>query len=128
MKQVACQKQVVVFGELMMRLSTKRYEKIVQAREFDVSYSGAEVNLAAALAAYGVGCWVVSSAPTIRSATPAWPICASTAYTSTTSSGTVFGWGSITSRRVQPSGLPPSSTTGRAARLRSCGPASSIGR
>ena len=62
MKQVACQKQVVVFGELMMRLLTKRYEKIVQAREFDVSYSGAEVNLAAALAAYGVGCWVVSSA------------------------------------------------------------------
>ena len=63
MKQVVCDKQVVVFGELMMRLSTKRHEKIVQAREFDVSYSGAKVNLAAALAAYGVRCHVVSSAP-----------------------------------------------------------------
>jgi 2-dehydro-3-deoxygluconokinase len=62
-KQVACDKQVVVFGELMMRLSTKRYERIVQAREFDVSYSGAEVNLAAALAGYGIRCSVVSSAP-----------------------------------------------------------------
>ena len=33
MKQVKTDKKVVLFGELMMRLSTKRYERIVQARD-----------------------------------------------------------------------------------------------
>jgi 2-dehydro-3-deoxygluconokinase len=63
MKQVPTDKKVVVFGELMMRLSTKRHERIVQAREFDVSYSGAEANLACALAGWGVKSAVVSSVP-----------------------------------------------------------------
>jgi 2-dehydro-3-deoxygluconokinase len=63
-KQVACDKKVVLFGELMMRLSTKRHERIVQAREFDVSYSGAEANLGVALQAMGVDSYVVSSVPT----------------------------------------------------------------
>ena len=63
MKQVKCGRKFVVFGELMMRLSTKRHERIVQAREFEVSYSGAEVNPAVALAAYGVDSYVVSSVP-----------------------------------------------------------------
>jgi 2-dehydro-3-deoxygluconokinase len=62
-KKVPCDKKVVVFGELMMRLSTKRYERMVQAREFDVSYSSAEVNPAVALVNYGIDCYVVSSAP-----------------------------------------------------------------
>ena len=31
MKKVPCDKKVVLFGELMMRLSTKRHERIVQA-------------------------------------------------------------------------------------------------
>jgi 2-dehydro-3-deoxygluconokinase len=63
MKQVVSDDKVVVFGEVMMRLSTKRYERIVQAREFDVSYNGAEANVAAALAGYGIQCYVVSSVP-----------------------------------------------------------------
>jgi 2-dehydro-3-deoxygluconokinase len=63
MKQIPCDKKVVVFGELMMRLSTKRFERMVQAREFDVSYSSAEVNPAVALVNYGIDCYVVSSAP-----------------------------------------------------------------
>lgn len=42
MKRVESDQAVVLFGELMMRLSTKRHERIVQAREFDVSYSGAQ--------------------------------------------------------------------------------------
>ena len=50
MKKLPCDKKVVLFGELMMRLSTKRHERIVQAREFDVIYSGAEANLGVALA------------------------------------------------------------------------------
>jgi 2-dehydro-3-deoxygluconokinase len=63
MKQLPCDKKVVLFGELMMRLSTKRHERIVQAREFDVIYSGAEANLGVALAAFGVKSCLVSSVP-----------------------------------------------------------------
>jgi 2-dehydro-3-deoxygluconokinase len=63
MKKVPCDKKVVLFGELMMRLSTKRHERIVQAREFDVIYSGAEANLGVALAAFGIESYLVSSVP-----------------------------------------------------------------
>jgi 2-dehydro-3-deoxygluconokinase len=63
MKQVACNKKIVFFGELMMRLSTKRFERIVQAREFEVSYSCAEANPAVALSNYGLNCYLVSSVP-----------------------------------------------------------------
>jgi 2-dehydro-3-deoxygluconokinase len=62
-KQVECDKRVVLFGELMMRLSTKRHERIVQAREFDVIYSGAEVNLGVALQSLGIGSYMVSAVP-----------------------------------------------------------------
>ena len=63
MKQVATDRKVVLFGELMMRLSTKGHERIVQAREFDVIYSGAEANLGVALTAFGVESFMVSSVP-----------------------------------------------------------------
>jgi 2-dehydro-3-deoxygluconokinase len=62
-KQIKTDKKVVLFGELMMRLSTKRHERIVQAREFDVIYSGAEANLGVALVALGVDSYMVSSIP-----------------------------------------------------------------
>src|SRR5664280_200794 len=38
-------------------------EGIVQAREFDVSYSGAEANLGVALGGYGIESLVVSAVP-----------------------------------------------------------------
>ena len=63
MKQIKTNKKMVLFGELMMRLSTKRHERLVQAREFDVLYSGAEANLGVALAAYGVESYMVSAVP-----------------------------------------------------------------
>ncbi len=63
MQQLTSDKQVVLFGELMMRLSTKRHERIVQAREFDVLYSGAEANLGVGLGAFGIDCHMVSSVP-----------------------------------------------------------------
>ena len=63
MKRVQSDKWIVLFGELMMRLSTKRHERIVQAREFDVSYSGAEANLGVALGSYGIESLVVSAVP-----------------------------------------------------------------
>jgi 2-dehydro-3-deoxygluconokinase len=61
--RAAARRKLVVFGELMMRLSTKRHERLVQAREFDVSYSGAEANTAAALQGYGFDSFVVSAVP-----------------------------------------------------------------
>lgn len=63
MERKQTDKQAVFFGELMMRLSTKRHERIVQAREFDVSYSGAEANLGVSLVNYGVRSHMVSSVP-----------------------------------------------------------------
>ena len=63
MKQIKSDKKVVLFGELMMRLSTQRHERIVQAREFDVLYSGAEANLGVGLAAFGIESFMVSSVP-----------------------------------------------------------------
>lgn len=63
MELIPCDKKVVLFGELMMRLSTKRHERIVQAREFEVLYSGAEANMGAALRPLGIDSYVVSSVP-----------------------------------------------------------------
>lgn len=62
-QQVRCDKKVVVFGELMMRLGTKGHQRLVQAREFDVSYSGAEANVAVGLQGLGIDSYIVSSVP-----------------------------------------------------------------
>ncbi len=56
-------KRAVFFGELMMRLATKRYERIVQAREFEVDYSGAEANVGVSLVNYGLESYMVSAVP-----------------------------------------------------------------
>ncbi|OHB55535.1 MAG: 2-dehydro-3-deoxygluconokinase [Planctomycetes bacterium GWF2_42_9] len=63
MQQINTKKKAVFFGELMMRLSTKRHERIIQAREFDVLYSGAEANLGISLVNYGLDSYMVSSVP-----------------------------------------------------------------
>jgi 2-dehydro-3-deoxygluconokinase len=63
MKLVKSDKKIVLFGELMMRLSTKKHERIVQAREFEVLYSGAEANLGVALKSFGIESYMVSSVP-----------------------------------------------------------------
>lgn len=56
-------KHIVFFGELMMRLATKRYERIVQAREFEVDYTGAEANVGVSLVNYGLHSYMVSCVP-----------------------------------------------------------------
>ncbi len=53
----------VFFGELLMRLATKRYERFVQAHEFEVGYTGAEANAAVSLAHFGVDAYFVSVVP-----------------------------------------------------------------
>jgi len=55
--------KAVFFGELLMRLGTKRYERFVQAREFEVGYTGAETNAAVLLSNFGIDTCIVSSVP-----------------------------------------------------------------
>jgi 2-dehydro-3-deoxygluconokinase len=56
-------KKAVFFGELLMRLGTKRFERFVQAHEFEVGYTGAEANAAVSLANYGMDSYIVSAVP-----------------------------------------------------------------
>ena len=46
--------KVVTFGEIMVRLGAPGYLKLIQANQFDVSYAGAEANVAVSLANYGL--------------------------------------------------------------------------
>lgn len=46
--------KVVTFGEIMVRLGAPGYLKLIQADRFDVSYAGAEANVAVSLANYGI--------------------------------------------------------------------------
>ena len=55
--------QVVTFGELLLRLDTPGHERFVQARELLARYTGAEANVAVALAQWDVQTFVVSRVP-----------------------------------------------------------------
>ncbi|UKK56813.1 sugar kinase [Prevotella communis] len=46
--------KVVTLGEIMVRLGAPGYLKLIQANQFDVSYAGAEANVAVSLANYGL--------------------------------------------------------------------------
>jgi 2-dehydro-3-deoxygluconokinase len=54
---------VVTFGEIMLRLSTPRFERFIQASSFDAIYGGGESNVAASLANYGIATEFVSRIP-----------------------------------------------------------------
>jgi 2-dehydro-3-deoxygluconokinase len=56
-------KKVIAFGELLMRLEPKGYERLVQADEFCVRYTGAEANAAVSLVNFGMAGYVVSKVP-----------------------------------------------------------------
>ncbi|MGB3456727.1 MAG: sugar kinase [Litorimonas sp.] len=55
--------RIITFGELMMRLSTPQLERFSQARTFDVSFGGAEANVAVSLAMFGCESVFVSALP-----------------------------------------------------------------
>lgn len=55
--------QVVTFGEVLLRLTTPKHERFVQARQLDVIYGGTECNVAAALAQWGVHAYHVTAVP-----------------------------------------------------------------
>lgn len=44
--------KVVTFGEIMVRLGAPDYLKLIQSNSLDVSYAGAEANVAVSLAHY----------------------------------------------------------------------------
>lgn len=56
-------KKVVCFGELLLSLCTKGYERFVQAEEFVARYTGAEANVGVALAHFGLDAFAVSRVP-----------------------------------------------------------------
>jgi 2-dehydro-3-deoxygluconokinase len=56
-------KKVVTFGEIMLRLATPGYQRIIQATSFDATYAGGEANVAASLANYGIDAYFVTKLP-----------------------------------------------------------------
>jgi len=56
-------KKVTTYGEIMMRLSTPGFQRIQQARSFDVTYAGGEANVAISLANFGVPVEFVTRLP-----------------------------------------------------------------
>jgi 2-dehydro-3-deoxygluconokinase len=65
MNEVAAQSSpsVVAFGELMLRLDPSDGDRLVQASAFEARYTGAEANVAASLALWGVRAELVSAVP-----------------------------------------------------------------
>lgn len=55
--------KVVCFGEIMLRLSTQRWERFIQANRFDATYGGGESNVAVSLANYGFDTEYVTRVP-----------------------------------------------------------------
>jgi len=47
-------KTIITFGEVMLRLAPPGFQRIIQARSFDVLFGGGEANVAASLANYGM--------------------------------------------------------------------------
>ena len=56
-------KRVVTFGELLLSLSSKSQQRLVQAEEFVARYTGAEANVAVSLAHLGFEAFAVSKVP-----------------------------------------------------------------
>lgn len=55
--------KVVTFGEIMLRLTTPNYQRILQVQSFDASYAGGEANVAASLAQFGMNACFVTKLP-----------------------------------------------------------------
>lgn len=55
--------RVVLFGELLLRLTTPRHERFVQAESFEAAYTGGEANAGSLLARFGVEAFLVAAVP-----------------------------------------------------------------
>ncbi len=56
-------KSIVLFGDLLERLSPPRYEKLVQADDYQVRFTGGEANVGVSCVNYGMDAYVVSRVP-----------------------------------------------------------------
>ncbi|MCC5940360.1 MAG: sugar kinase [Balneolaceae bacterium] len=56
-------KQIVTFGEIMLRLSTPGYKRFTQTDTFDATFGGGEANVAVSLSQFGMDSTFVSSIP-----------------------------------------------------------------
>ena len=56
-------KKVITFGEVMLRLSTPDYARIIQSTHFEATYGGGEANVAVSLAQFGIGAAHVTRFP-----------------------------------------------------------------
>ena len=56
-------KKIITFGEIMLRLAPKGYERFVQAAEFGATYGGGEANVAVSLANFGMDAAFVTKLP-----------------------------------------------------------------
>ena len=56
-------KNLITFGEIMMRLATKGYLRFSQANSFDIIYGGGEANVAISLANFGIPVEFVTRLP-----------------------------------------------------------------
>lgn len=56
-------KRIVTFGEIMVRMCAPDYLKLIQTDKFDVSYAGAEANVAVSLANYGMQAEYITCLP-----------------------------------------------------------------
>ncbi|MFD3000671.1 PfkB family carbohydrate kinase [Pontibacter toksunensis] len=56
-------KKVITFGEIMLRLSTPDYARIIQSTHFDATYGGGEANVAVSLAQLGISAGHVTRFP-----------------------------------------------------------------
>lgn len=56
-------KKVITFGEILLRLSTDRHLRFVQAESYNATYGGGEFNVAVSLANYGMNAEFVTKIP-----------------------------------------------------------------
>jgi 2-dehydro-3-deoxygluconokinase len=55
--------KVITMGEIMLRLSTPGFQRLIQSDSFDVCYGGGEANVAVSLANYGHDSYFVTKVP-----------------------------------------------------------------
>jgi 2-dehydro-3-deoxygluconokinase len=55
--------KVVTFGELMLRLSPRHNERLLQSPEFSAAFGGGEANVAVSLAHFGIDSWFATRLP-----------------------------------------------------------------
>ena len=55
--------KIVTFGEIMLRLTPPGYERLMQARNLEMIYGGAEANVAVSLARFGIESRYVTKLP-----------------------------------------------------------------